>query len=321
MFMKKITTLFVLLVAFTVAVMAQVPVITIDSARTNDANGVPVLNGVRVTLMGTVYAPEMQGYGHNFILNNGTAGIKVYSAHRYNYTLNEGDSLVVSGVISQYKGSEEIDLYDTVATDTIYKVGTGHIDSPMVVSTIQENDESMLIEIQNVNMTTATGWVIGTHHYFTVTAGAYSIYIDSSINAAMFEASKPLGVYNIVGFGSQFKSSSPYTLTGYQIVPRSLSDFHIVTTGINNIANTLTAAVYPNPASTRLMVSLSNDKYETITAQLLDITGRIVLNENKELANGLNNLEFNTANLTNGMYVLELRTAEKSLTTKIVIAK
>ena len=52
-----------------------------------------------------------------------------------------------------------------------------------------------------------------------------------------------------------------------------------------------------------------------------DVTGRVVMTETKTLNNGENNLEFNTANVTNGMYILELRTAEKSYNTKIVIAK
>ena len=237
--------------------------------------------------------------------------------------MHEGDSVLVTGKLSFYKGEEEISPNRTVAGDTILYLGAGTVDSPTVVSTITEANESQLIELDNVNMTTATGWAIqtGFSNFSVHPAGtSYSIYIDSFVNATVYEWPALTGNYNIVGIGAQFKSAAPFT-TGYQIVPRYPSDFRRLSTAVTTIANTLTAEVYPNPASTRVMVSLSNEKEETLTAQLFDVTGRVVMTETKTLNNGENNLEFNTANVTNGMYILELRTAEKSYNTKIVIAK
>jgi len=66
---------------------------------------------------------------------------------------------------------------------------------------------------------------------------------------------------------------------------------------------------------------VSNTKDEPIVTELFDVTGQVVLSETKNLVNGTNNLQFNTANLTNGMYILEMHTAEKSLNTKIIVAK
>ena len=80
-----------------------------------------------------------------------------------------------------------------------------------------------------------------------------------------------------------------------------MADFILVpvdtTVGIKNIADLITAAIYPNPTSTVLNVTLDNTKDEPITTQMFDVTGQVVLSETKNLVNGTNNLQFNTANL------------------------
>jgi len=321
--MKKIITLLVVLSAFAYGAMAQVSVISLDSARVTSNGSTPVDSGLTIQVSGTVYGPNSYPTSHGmaFWINNGTdAGIKIYSKHVYaSYTtLTDGDQITVVGTLSDYYGSAEIDLDDTAPLDTIYKTSSGTPMAPMVVAAngLTTQTYGFLLQVNNVNMTTATNWVITAgKHYFTCHAGGLYIYIDSFTNAAMFNAPQPQGIYNVVGIGDD------YSPTEFNLDPRSLADFHLVATGIDNIENTLTAAVYPNPASTQLMVSLSNDKNETITAQMFDVTGRMVLNENKDLVNGDNKLQFNIADFTNGMYILELHTAEKSLNTKIVVNK
>lgn len=325
--MKKITTLFVFLTALTLMSQAQlINPITIDSARTNDGSGVPVDTGVRVTLTGTVYGVNSYKYagGLIFTLNDHVAGIKVYATHDYQYTVHEGDSVQVTGTLSFFKGQEEIDPNRTLAGDTILYLGQSAMDTT-VVSSITETNESQLIELLNVNMTTATGWAHqAPYSDFSVhpIGTSYSIYIDSFVSPALYNLSAPLtGMYNVLGIGAQFKSAAPFT-SGYQIVPRYPSDFQSLSgVGVKNVEGKLSAVVYPNPASTKVMVSLMNDREETLTAQLLDVTGRVVMSETKTVTNGENNLEFNTANVINGMYVLELRTAEKYLNTKIIVTK
>ncbi len=321
--MKKISTLLVLLVAFAFGAMAQVTPMTIAQARVTMADGNPADSGMVIQVSGIAYGPNSYptANGMVFVLNDHTTGIRIYSKHKYAgyQTLHDGDSVTVVGTLSGYHGSAEVSLVASAPLDTIYQIGTGTIDTPLVVIAPSSFTDAELIQVNNVNMSSATGWVQAGHS-FTARVGTLPIFIDSFMNAAMFNAAQPQGVYNIVGFGDQYQYSPPYT-GGFNINPRSLADFHLVATGIDNVANSLTAAIYPNPTSTQLTVTLSSDKFETITAQMFDVTGKMVLNETKELVSGANELQFNTANFTNGMYILELRTAEKSLNTKIVVNK
>ncbi|HWB64089.1 MAG TPA: T9SS type A sorting domain-containing protein [Chitinophagales bacterium] len=315
--MKKLYfALFVLILAAS-ATHAQIPVITIDSARANDANGVPLLDSTRVQVAGTVYGPNQYPTtnGVSFILHNGSMGIKVYAKHTYNYTVTDGDSVVVVGYITQYKGAEEISPDKTVATDTIYKVGTGNLLAPVVVVNIGESNEDELIQINNVDMTNATGWTPASH-YFTATASGYSIYIDSFMSAALFNMAQPQGIYNIVGFGAQFKSSAPYT-SGYQIQPRSPSDFHLVS-GINSISNSgVEAKIYPNPSNGSFIMNISDNTITAAEVNIYDLTGRLAYSAKQTANNGKLNVTANE--LTTGIYLVEVKSGNQLFRSKITV--
>jgi hypothetical protein len=205
----------------------------------------------------------------------------------------------------------------------------GTVLAPYVVSVVSENDESQLVQINNVNMA-GNNWsspphVSGSHpngyHSFSVHIGTLYLFIDSFMSPDVWNLpSAPVGIYNIIGFGTQYAGSYPYN-SGYSLQPRSMADFQQVNVGINDIQNNLTAAIFPNPASTKLTVTFTHDKDETYTARIMYMTGRVVLSEEGKVINGDNTLVYNTSNLSNGMYILELHTGEKSLTTKISIAK
>ena len=330
--MKKIITLFSLLVAVCTVSMAQTLVVPIDTARIDSSGrGVPFYLGRKIQTSGIVYSPNAYPTpnGVAFILNNHRTGIKVYAKKTYGYNVTDGDSVVVVGTLNTYGGWTELDPDKTLATDTIYKVGVGIVDTPRVVSIMDETTESSLIQINNVNMTTsdwnlrATAAMTGGKHAFTVTAGTYSIRIDSFTDythGQMFNHGPFTGTFNIRGLGGQYKFAAPYN-SGYQISPRGIVDFIPVTTGINDIESKLTVAIVPNPATTKLTANLTADKQEPITTQLFDITGREVLNRTEELTVGTNELRYDVANLNAGIYILQLHTAEKSMVTKISIER
>jgi len=321
--MKKLTTL-ALFVMISIASFAQFSVMSVDSARTNDANGVPVDSGLNVQLSGIVYGPNAYPTpnGDVFMLQGKNLAIKVYSKGTFQYSVNNGDSVIVRGTLSTYHGQAEVDLSYLNAGDTIIKVGTGTVISPVVVSIIGETNESSLIQVNNVNMNVQTGWTVPhAKHSFNVHVGSIYLFIDSFMSPDLWNLSAaPAGTFNIVGFGSQYAASYPYN-SGYSIQPRSLADFHQVANGIGSIEGDLTAAVYPNPASTKLTVTFSNDKEDAYSMRIMDLSGRTILSENGTTLNGDNTLELNTASLTNGMYVLELHTTDKSLVSKVNIAK
>ena len=329
--MKKLTTLLLLSVAFCFAASAQVVYTTVDSVRINNANGVPVDSGTVVGVVGVVYGPSFYPT-HNglaFMLKGQTLGVEVYSKDAYGFTygtnLNDGDTVLVVGTSSTYHGQPEIELTYTSNIDTIIKLSAapGPVDTPAVVSVIGNNDVAVLIQVNNVNMALAS-WPASPHakHSFNVNCQSVYLYIDSFMSPDLWNLSggPAAGIYNIVGFGNEYSSSYPYGgSSAYSLEPRSLADFHLVTTGLNTITD-LTSVIYPNPASTKLTVSFSYDRSEPYTAYITDMTGRVVYSETGTTENGDNTMIFNTANYTNGMYILTLHAGDKSLVSKITIA-
>ena len=243
--MKKSTSLLFLFAALCFAAHSQIVVTTVDSVRLNDANGVPVDSGTVVQVTGVVYGPNSYPT-HNglvFMLKGANLGIEVYSKDNYGFTygsnLHDGDSVIVIGTSSTYHGQAEIELTYTSSIDTIIKFGTtGAVDTPLVVSTIGESDESVLIQVNNINMNAQTGWTVPhAKHDFNVNINGFYLYIDSFMSPDLWNLSAaPAGTYNIVGYGTQYASGYPYN-TGYSLYPRSLADFHQVTTGIHSIVS------------------------------------------------------------------------------------
>ena len=322
--MKKISTILAFLIVVAFGAKAQVVVFsTIDSARLTQADGAPLDSGEIVQVSGTVYGPSFYPTpnGMAFWLNDGTAGIKIYSKHIYNSypTLTNGDHITVVGLLTSYYASAEIDLSDSSALDTIIKTASGVEDTPVVIlaSGLSTQTYGELVQVDNVDMTAATKWTITAgKHYFTAQAGNLYIYIDSFMNAAMFNAPQPQGIYNVVGFGDD------YSPTEFNLDPRSLADFIPVgTSAINSIAERLTAIVYPNPAASQVTIKFNSDFNQGVNSKMFDVTGREVLAEYGDAVAGDNTINLNTAGLSNGLYVIEVRLGEKSLITKINIVK
>ena len=67
------------------------------------------------------------------------------------------------------------------------------------------------------------------------------------------------------------------------------------------------AAVFPNPFTESFQVKLHAQQTETVTAEIFDVTGRLVYAVDNELIAGENTLSFAASNLTEGIYVLTLR--------------
>lgn len=328
--MKKLTTLFVMMLAVVFATNAQ-SIISIDSARTNDPNtGVPVDSGVTVQLTGVVYGPDAYptSNGHQFMLRGATKSIKIYSKGRFQYTLTEGDSVTVVGVIGHYHGDAELNLNYNHAGDTIIRLGAGTQVPPTVITAADLNSngelyESSLIQINNVDMAQVQGWPAThpNHSFSSAHVGNLYFFVDSFMSPDLWQGAAPAaGIYNVIGYGSQYGSNATLT-NGYSLQPRKRADFILQNVGVKDIANPLTASVYPNPAATKVTAAFNSDADGEYTVRMTDLTGRVALTQEGHVVNGDNALYINTASLSNGMYILELTAAGKNLITKINIAK
>ena len=222
--MKKV--IFFLLMC--VSVYAQV--IPIDSLRRQDANGVPLLLGQTVTVRGVVTMSQELGSPLVY-LQDPTGGTIGYDAAFWAGT-NDKDSVQVTGVVTQFNGLTEFTPVNSYIKLDSNKPYTPRIVTCSNVRLDGETYEAQLIRINGVtavhntsgaNVTTWTTSGSGTNYRVLVGNDSVEIRIYSSTNIA--NSPVPPFPFDVVALVSQFDASAPYT-SGYQILPRSLSDFY-----------------------------------------------------------------------------------------------
>jgi hypothetical protein len=87
---------------------------------------------------------------------------------------------------------------------------------------------------------------------------------------------------------------------------------------INQVKNHL--AVYPNPFSDVFQVKWEAIKKQNVTMRLLDLLGKVVLQESKVLNPGMHILDFNPTNIASGSYIFEF-TVDEAFTHQVKIIK
>lgn len=231
--MKNKIYIIVLLVFFSNDLFSQV--IPIDSVRSQDANGVPLLLNQTVTVRGVVTMSNELGTPLVYF-QDPTGGLVGYDANFFNNT-NQGDSVEVTGVVTQYNGLTEL---QPVNSSTVLAANIPF--SPVVVNTNDirvngENYEGRLIRINNIiavknfSGVPVTTWTVtgsGTNYRIFDGTDSCDIRIYASTNIA--NTTVPAFPFSVIALNSQFDSSPPYN-SGYQIIPRSLSDFIITSSG------------------------------------------------------------------------------------------
>jgi hypothetical protein len=80
-------------------------------------------------------------------------------------------------------------------------------------------------------------------------------------------------------------------------------------------------SIYPNPAKGFVSIEVDEEKFESGEIQLLDMTGKIVLNKQIELQQGKNNHSLDLQNIAQGVYSIAIIASNRKWTGKLVIAQ
>lgn len=282
---------------------------TIGQIATLDTAGLSILSGQQVLTSGTVYGVNMRATGLQFTIRDATGGVQVFAAtNNFGYTVNEGDSVAVSGQVSFFRGMIQLDFLDTV-----YVIGTGTIKQAVQVQSLDESTESDLVRLNNMRIVNPSAWTpTGNPSGFVVriTDGVdtFDLRIDEQVN--LFNDPVPSGAFDVIGIGGQFDASSPYT-SGYQLFPRYRQDI-ILINSINE-ATEQHLSVYPNPATSYVLVSTPAAINGKIT--VYDLSGRAVT----EQTTSGNTTRINTHNFVKGLYIVQFSSETFSSTTKLAV--
>jgi hypothetical protein len=88
-----------------------------------------------------------------------------------------------------------------------------------------------------------------------------------------------------------------------------------------NQSQDFTFALYPNPAAELMMIDLDVPANGTANITFTDITGKVVMTENKLMNKGMQQLEVNVSNLHTGIYFVTVNTATGTSTQRILISR
>lgn len=199
-----------------------------DINAINQTTGNPDSLNKYVRLTGIVYGFNQRTNGLTFMMRDNTGGITVSSNTRnFGYTVTEGDSIVIQGIISSNRG-----LLQVSTIDTVILVASGkRIKQPRMVSTLNESTENDLVKIENVSfVTTPTGttWP-GASQTIRVVKNGTTDTLNLRYIATSALSGKPLpttNAFTIIGMGAQISSSTvaPFLFDGYNVIPRVVED-------------------------------------------------------------------------------------------------
>jgi hypothetical protein len=194
--------------------------------KTNVSTGVVDSSGKRALVRGIVYSPNLRSPGTQFFMRDVTGGITVYQNNKtFSYTPKEGDSIEVSGTVSQLNGLAIITTLDTIK----FILGGKKLAAPkssLMLNEGTENDfvifDRLTLITPMVNWPTANTLVYAKNSY-TGDSVAIRIYNPQT---GIGGTPAPTGEFSMRGMGGQATPSNiaPFPFTGYRLVPRKLSD-------------------------------------------------------------------------------------------------
>ncbi|MFM7310868.1 MAG: lamin tail domain-containing protein, partial [Flavobacteriales bacterium] len=193
------------------------PIATVTSAQNTIADSI----GVICSVAGIVHGINFNPNGVEFTLIDPTDGIKVFDAdENFGYTVQEGDSVVVSGVIDQFMGMVEI--YPIA----IEFISSGNpLENPTTLSSLSEENESHIVRLVCYELVDPAQWTsAGSGFDVDITNGTDTAVMHIDLNTDIFGQAAPAGHFTVVGIGGQRDETDPYD-SHYEFWPRAMSDY------------------------------------------------------------------------------------------------
>ncbi len=272
-----------------------------DIQYTADASGDSPYKDQDVTITGVVTSLKYTSAGayRGFYMQDGDGawnGIYVYTSTTD--VVAPGDNVTVNGTVAEYNNLTEISPTNTVTVNS----SNNAMPSPAEVTTAvasTEPYESVLVTVKNVSCASGS-------------AGSYIVNdgtADLTVYKALY-ADLTLTVgssYDITGIMDYYSTGSMY-----ELYPRSANDVTLLT-GIGQNSSVATKA-FPNPFSDNFTV---NSGKVVSTVSIYNLLGQKLM----ERSYSATEVTVPAANLTNGIYIVNVRFQDGSAATLRMVKK
>ncbi len=298
-------------------------IINTEDATTGDADSL----GVDCWISGITIGYNKRGSGVDFsIVDMSTGSQEGITLFDFNpvsgYVFQEGDSLMVHGAVSQYRGLIQF------SPDSISIIASGvSLPTPIIANIFDESTESKLVQ------TTDDFVIINTpgsgSFNLDLSNGTDTVTIridsDSDIDDSLAIATNAWVVGDtlcgMIGVGGQFDFNTPF-LDSYQMFPRSWNDITVCrnTIGISDNDKSLSSfSIYPNPSNGMVTIESTGYNSNRVEIEVLDLNGRtvaasLILNgtaPSREL--------IDLSNVAKGIYFVSIIDGENRLVEKLII--
>jgi hypothetical protein len=187
-----------------------------------DNDFVPDRLGDTVTVQGVVFSPNYQTANNSYYIYDGTAGTDIFMFGPPLYSWNMGDELNITGVVTQFNGMSEI-----VPTDTsgwIFVSSGNPTPNPAIITLAQfkanaELYEGSLVGFVSLTLVGGTWPASGSSANLSFSDGIDTVVFRIDSDTDIDGSPQPAWPADIIGIGSQFDNSAPYS-GGYQVFPR-----------------------------------------------------------------------------------------------------
>ncbi len=201
--------------------MITIPDYTISEINSINGSGVADSAGVYCAITGVVTSCDFDGNaGYSFFITDGTGWLNVFNFADVNaYQSNIGDSVRFVGTLTQFNG-----LLEIVPDSLVLLATNAAVPAPSVEMHLDESTESKYIRLNGVSVIDTTTWpALGASANVAILSGMDTLTLRIDNDTDIDGSPVPTGTFDLIGHGSQFDASSPFT-EGYQILPCSLLD-------------------------------------------------------------------------------------------------
>ena len=154
-------------------------------------------------------------------------------------------------------------------------------------------------------------------------AEEYILKIDGDLELEYTTSESEFYVEDLEPNGLYFWQILPFNKFGSSCLAEDVIIFNTGSglTSVNDIEGFSNVGIHPNPVETGvdLNIFITSDNTLDARVSIIDITGKIVMTQNKVVQSGNNQIKLSTSSVGTGLYVVEVQTESGRITEKVFI--
>ncbi len=260
-----------------------------------DANGCSATSNTTTVSVSNAPAPTITIQGNTALCPGETVTLTSSAGNSYLWS----DGSTTQSITVSTAGT-----YFVTVTNSDPCNGTG-ASSSVTVTSLPAPTSSFTYNVPVVNQ-----------YQFTNTSSGGTIYAWDFGDASQSSAQNPAHVYFTSG-------TYTVTLTVTGANGCSTTSTQVINANVGVTEQTLVNAMtlYPNPANDNMNIELTMNDNSNVQIMAYDLSGQVLVNENKNLATGKTTLTYDVTNWSNGIYFIRVTSGNTVNTMKVVISR